>query len=514
MDRRTFVLALALTACAAPLPVRTAPFPEEVLSAARTALGFDALLERTGGFEVVGDRSEAGETFPFRFVFDGSGRTLVDLAGSIPYAEGLDGQRTWSQDSSGLVRELGLGAAERVRCEAWLRTGLWLDPWVPRFKSNVDPRRSTDTRTAIALSRPDTPFRATLWIDNSERLPVEYEIEGAGRRVRLERYERIAGMRIPHRVVQVLAGGYEIVDEASLVTPTLRASLTPPRSLPRDTSFDPIADSAVDTRVGADGRLYIRALLDGAEAVTLLVDTGFGCSAIDPAIADRLDWTDAGAVRLRGIGGASGSRQRRANTIGIGPLEVRELAIAELDPLSTSRSAGFQVDGVLGADVLARAVFVLDPARGSVELRDPTQPLQAEWPWQTIEFDGTAPCVRGRIGTSAPLWLRFDTGSNDTLSIAPWAVTQLKLAPSVADLDPAFLVGPFGSIRVWRSELAEVEVAGCRIPRLPATLLDPVDGVSPLDDPFIAGNLGLTALRTMRIVLDLGRRRLALVYAP
>lgn len=501
----------ALAACTSPPPVRTTPYADEALTAARAALGFDQLLSHAGGYELIGERAEALGTSPFRFAFDGTGRAVLDVAGAAPRAEGCDTDRVWSQDQSGLVRELGLGEAERVRCEAWLRTGLWLDPWTPRLAATIEPALSTPERVGVLLARPDSPFRATVWLDAATSLPAEYELEGEGRRVRLEAYARVGGVRLPHRFVHVFAGGAQVVETVALATPTAPPSFGPPRPLPRDTTFSPTAAADVEARLGADGRVYVRATLDAGRDVTMLLDSGFGASAIDPAVANALGWADTGASALDGIGGRAASRWRRSGSLTLGPMTVTGLDLVELDPYHPTAMAGFPVEGVIGSDVLSRAVLELDVARGEVRVHDASRPQRSELAWRKLVLDGTAPCVDARIGLSEPLWLRLDMGSSDTLSVAPWAVRALRLAPSVVELEAVHLVGPFGSRRGWRGELTGVEVAGTKLNRMPATFLDPVAEPGPLDDPWIAGNLGLPALRTMRIVLDLARRRIALV---
>lgn len=514
MLRCEVLLVLTFAACTTPPPVRTAPYSEDVLTMARRAISLEALLEHAGAFELIGDRVHAGTTTPFRFCFDTSGRSLFDLSGPAPRAEGCDGLSSWSQDSSGLVRSLGLGTAERVRCEAWLRTGLWLDPWVPRFTSTLDRRQSTPARTALILARPDTPFRATVWIDAETGLPLEYEIHGEQRRVRLEAFARVAGARLPQRYVHVLPGAATIVEEVKLTTPVGSTFFGPPRPFARDTSFDARAPSKVEAKLGLDGRLYLRATLDGARAVTLLFDSGFGASAIDRALASALGWEDLGAAALDGVGSRVASRWRRSGTLTVGPLTIERLEIVELDMQHASKTAGFQVDGVLGADVLARATFELDAAAGELLVLDPARIERRELDWRPIALDGTAPCIGARIGDSEPLWFRLDSGSNDTLSVAPWAVAKFELAPTIVDLQSVFLVGPFGHIRGWRGDLADVEIAGARIARLPATFLDPASGEAGLlDDRWIAGNLGLAALRSYRVFIDLPRRRIALAPA-
>ena len=515
MFRREVLLVLTFAACTTPPPVRTMPYREDVLTTARRAISLDALLEHAGAFELIGRRVHGGTTTPFRFCFDTAGRSLFDLSGPAPRAEGCDGLSSWSQDSSGLVRQLGLGAAERVRCEAWLRTGLWLDPWVPRFTSTLDRRQSTPERTALTLARPDTPFRATVWIDSATGLPLEYEIHGERRRVRLEAFERVAGARLPQRYVHVLAGDVTIIEEVELTTPVGATFFGPPRAFARDTMFAARVSSRVESKLGADGRLYLRATLDGAEAVTLLFDSGFGASAIDRVLANRLGWEDHGAAALDGVGSRVESRWRRSGTLTVGPLTVADLEVVELDTRHASESAGFQVDGVLGADVLARATFEFEPASGALHLHDPAR-FEArsegrELDWRPIALDGTALCIGGRIGESGPLWFRLDSGSNDTLSVAPWAVAELGLAPTIVGLESVFLVGPFGHIRGWRGALSNVELAGARLARMSATFLDPASGdAGLLDDRWIAGNLGLAALRSHRVILDLPRRRIAL----
>ena len=508
-------LGLLLAACRESPPVRTVPYEDSLLSDVRAAVAFHGLASHRAGYELVGDRQEAGGTSSFRFVFDLAGRSCFDVEGPMPRATGFDGLRTWTQDATGTVRDVALGTRERIRCEAWLRTGLWLDPYQPRFAARIDAGASDSEAVAIELTRPGSPFRATIFVDRRTSLPLRYRLRDSEWIVELSEWRRIGLGRLPFRFDHVREDGGRVVEEVRVGTPTEAPSFDPPRPLAEDATF--VAPSGdVPARLGTDGRLYAEVQVGSLRSAWMLVDSGFGATAVSRSLADAQRWPVAGEATLEGVGGRGTSRWRRSGELTFGPLRTEGLFVVELDAPPVEEDVGFPVEGVVGADILARAVLELDARAGTLRLHEPRlSVLPRELEWHELALDGTAPCVQGALGPHADVWLRLDTGSADTLSVAPWAVTEFDLARSTVDLEAVYLVGPFGALRGWRGELDGLTLGRVIRGRTEATFLDPVanDG-GPLDDPWIAANVGLAGTHGLRVWIDVPRSRIALAKSP
>ena len=70
-------------------------------------------------------------------------------------------------------------------------------------------------------------------------------------------------------------------------------------------------------------------------------------------------------------------------------------------------------------------------------------------------------------------------------------------------------MGLFGRVEGWRAPVDGLEYGGALLPRTEVSLLRE-DTPGPLSDPWIAGNLGVGALRGRRVVLDLTRDRVSI----
>ena len=89
---------------------------------------------------------------------------------------------------------------------------------------------------------------------------------------------------------------------------------------------------------------------------------------------------------------------------------------------------------------------------------------------------------------------------------------RYALVPDRTLLRPAGLVGLFGRVEGWRAPVDGLEYGGAVLPRTEVSLLRE-ETSGPLSDPWIAGNLGVGALRGRRVVLDLTRDRVSISAA-
>jgi hypothetical protein len=534
-------LALCLLAvgCQVAPPVRLERPSDEVLNEIRAAVGADALFAMRGGRTFLGRRSsaafaggadlEGGDTGgedgpterPIALSFRPAGPFLLTIgAGEGDTARGFDGADVWTQDGRGVTRRQALGAREHLLADGWLRTSLWLTPGLERFEVTVDEARSSADEIVLDLARTGEPLRATLRVDRATRRPASYSIERVGRTrsVSFDAWAEEDGAWFPMRMTESVDGVPVHVDVFDRRTAGTPRSFAPPRSQPTDVSFD---ESALDAarsgelgdgaRVDRGGRFYARVTLEGRGDVWMLLDTGFGSHAISPRLADELDLPRSGSASLSGVGGAGRAAWRSAGALTIGGMTLLRPRFVELDASFLSERAGFEVDGVLGAPLFERAVVVLDDRRGTIAIRDPLRFRSRGLEWQPVLVDGTAPCIRGRLlteeGETPPLWFRLDTGSDDTLTVARWAVRRYGLEGDRSTLSPRSLVGPFGEALGWRKTAEALEISGAVLRRERVTLLRE-DVPGPLSDPWIAGNVGTRSLQGRRVVLDLSRRRI------
>lgn len=521
---RALLCLLALGCQVAP-PVGLESGAPDLLLEVRRAVGADALFAEREGVTLFGSRVAAASTVdasssdgerPLTVSYRPTGAFLVAVgAEGGETARGYDGDEAWIQDDRRVVTTQGLGGRELLIADGWLRTLLWLTPGIERFGVEVDEDASTDAEIVLRLERPGQRCEITVFVDRATHRPAAYSIERHGRErtVTFTDWREEGGAAYPATMTESLDGKTLYVDRFERRGAGTPRSFAPPASRPSDATYAPASASTPPTvaaRVDRGGRFYARVAIDGDGEAWMLLDTAFGTHAISRARADALGLAGSGSVALSGVGGAGRAAWRTGESLSIGALTQSRPRFVELDTTFLSERAGFTVDGVLGAPLFERAVVALDDRRATIEVLDPSQGRALQLAWQPVRMDGASPCVRGRVrtadGETPAVWLRLDTGSDDTLTVARWAVREYDLEGDRATLSSRSLAGPFGEVLGWRKAGAGLEVAGVLVRGLEITLMrDAAPG--PLSDPWIAGNVGMRALRERRIVLDLGRGR-------
>ncbi len=488
----------------------------EALVLVQRALGVDRLGVGTPGVSLQGTRERAGTSLPVELnVWPGGAFQLAVGDGNARSERGCDGAEAWATDTRGVTRKQELGGGEFLMLEGWARTQQWLGELARRrWSARPDPA----TSDALQLVHRTSGAQVTVTLDPETRRPARFSWERLGRRraIALEDWRQRGGRWLPMTVTETVDGDVVLVDRFERHSRPRRAVARRPASRPQDVTFQGAGGVLPRSQVRFDqgGRAYVNANVDGSLDAWMLLDTGFGSHVISEAGATRLSLRPLSSVALHGVSGTARTARLQGDSLRLGALTQRAPTFVELDTAFLSERAGFIVDGVLGAPLFDRTVVVIDDLRGRLEVHDPDQFDAPGLPWQPVRFDGTAPCVPGRVranGADTPLlWFRLDTGSDDTLTVSRWAVRAHGLAGDRAGLAPRRLAGPFGEIRGWRSSASVVLLAGANMGRQVITLMrDDVPG--PLSDPWIAGNAGTRLLRGQHTVLDLRSGRMAVV---
>lgn len=514
-----FITLLMLAGCQVAPPVRIENEAFDVLEEVRASIGADSLFNERDGRTFHGTRfivSDVAETpiGPLTFSVRPSGAFLLSVGERTRCFDGTD---SWSRDrSTGLVRHLSLGARENMLTSGWLRGMLWLTPGSEHFRVLVDREASTALVLKLTLERTDQPHVASVEIDRATMKPRAFEQSRFGRLTRVEfsEWEEDSGVWLPGALHEFHDGRLRYVDRFERWTAGTPSSFAAPLSKAVDTQF--VARGDVECRMDGGGRFYLHASVAGTEASVsgwMLLDTGFGSHALSPDAANRAALGSNGTAQLAGVSGGGASNWRTAKALTVGRLTVDGPGFASVATDALTARAGFDVIGVLGAPLFERAVVTMDARSNTVEIYDPNAFRAQSTRWQSFVIDGTAPCVRGTIQegttTTPGLWFRLDTGSDDCLTVSKWAVDAFDLAPERSELRPTKLEGLFGEVLGWRRRLNRLRFAGMMLRSPEVTLLRGTPP-GPLSDPWIAGNLGVRALRGRRLTIDMSRRRLSI----
>jgi len=207
----------------------------------------------------------------------------------------------------------------------------------------------------------------------------------------------------------------------------------------------------------------------GGHALRVLLDTGTDPSAIDSGLARRL------ALRTGGQGMGSGAvsdevpfTEAVLPWLRLGDLTIRDLYAPALE----LRSLPFEVDIVLGYNVLRQLALRIDYRRGMLTLAHPdlgAPPPEEQATTFPLVFFEQFPALEGIevAGRRIPL-ATLDTGSNAALTLGPDIASELGLLPGEVDVrmtsgagfggGGAVLRGRGKPVRIGPLELSEVEL--------------------------------------------------------
>jgi predicted aspartyl protease len=259
----------------------------------------------------------------------------------------------------------------------------------------------------------------------------------------------------------------------------------------------------------ADGLVCCTASGPGGHALRVMIDTGTDPSAVDSGLARRL------ALRTGGSGLGSGAASDEVPfTEAVVPwLRLGELTVRDLfAPAVELRSLPFEVDIVLGYNVLRQLALRIDYRRGLLTLAHPDlgAPAPARpasvLPLVFFEQFPALECFEV-AGRPVPL-ATIDTGSNAALTLGQDVAHDLGLLAGATELRVASGAGFGGGADVLRGHLQPVQIGEIA-----------VDGVE-LDIPANArGDLGRAGrvnignrllARFGAVALDYERRQLTL----
>jgi hypothetical protein len=281
-----------------------------------------------------------------------------------------------------------------------------------------------------------------------------------------------------------------------------------------DFHFDMDVEPTVEVVRSRSKHLWVRPLINGQDVGLFLFDTGAGFSGISREAADALGLSAFGESSLTGLGGGvTETGMRRAESLQLGPLIIEDLVFSEVSVDRKSEMVGEKVGGVLGWDVMRRAIVDLEP-RGALKLFDPDFFELAEEvegaEWQAMHVHYQVPWVRGRFPDDREGLFMLDCGAaGTTVMFFHHAALSLGLLDDDENAGPESAgEGAGGRFERRLSHFDWFELAGDRTDDLPIILSTAPDGER---DPYALGLVGGGLLRLYRLVFDVTRKRVALL---
>ncbi|MCE9594352.1 MAG: retropepsin-like domain-containing protein [Planctomycetes bacterium] len=443
------------------------------------------------------------------------GGFLLEFQGSLPLKFALFphiGQTVeggWEIDAMGAPWKSDLSDLERRRWLFSVMSGEWLDD--PDVKiTMLDEPEDAEFR-GVTLTRPGAIFDVKLELNRTSFLPMRLTlVDGALATVtEFSKWTERPGHLWPMRVVIDGASSGTVFEITGFSPPPqylvdplqLRATFT-------DTTFDANAPKALECRRSKSGHLLVHPRVDGKDVGWFVFDSGASSFVLDRKARAKLGLEKVGQRTAHGAGREIEAPVVRATTLALGPMTIAKPLFLELDLANISAGLGEELAGLVGADVLRRAVVVIDRETPSLELHAPTGFELAGATWTPLRFDRRLACVEARFEGDRHGLFRLDTGAGTSLVIHASAVQALGLlAGREVDEDEGSGVG--GDFAIHSGELAWFEFGGVRREHVPTQFCLP--GQGNLDSRATIGILGADLLAATRVVFDYGRERIAFV---
>lgn len=456
---------------------------------AETALRF------TGSAQIRGlDHSAQLDVLP-------DGRFRLEFSGPLASRIVFDGEHTWRQFGRAPAMRLDLLERELALLQVWLLSDYWQTGSAPLRRSHghggqvfmqlLDGQLQAEVETTAGYR----PVRARF--SNHPTGPtIAYsgEIVGSAGTYPARISMRNAGPDWPDIAWRALER-IEIDD--------VRLFDQPDPDL-NDHSFDDTGSNSLPLRILPSGHMLVELKFNGENAGWFLFDTGGVSTRISRDLADRFQLAGRGNSQTGGAGGLGGfSSTAIAERVSVGPLEMLRLPVAIADDGALSaleEMSGETINGIIGWDIMARAIVTLDLERSTLSLRSFNQPaLDDTTAALPILLHWRTPFIRARMAGDQNGLFMLDTGAGALGAFFPHdTVEQLGLLEPA----PSSVVegqGHGGQVSMQIDTLAWIEIAGRRTQDLTVALSTAPDGEA---DPY---SLGTGAMRGETIELDYSR---------
>jgi len=448
---------------------------------------------------VRGKATQAGVDFDWTLILRSDGKALSEIGHLNPEVTGFDGERVWRTE--GDAGPFSVDFAER---EVWLLAlGLLRD--ASGFEGSLLPIDVSEDE-AVRISPGSLVFSSQrldklVAINSPNKESVTFLPSESGNPGSLP--ERIQIENIGHTTA------YRI-DSSSIGPAPDDPYFSSPTKRIRHYRFHPEAEAMLTTRQAESGHLFVRPLVAGQDLGWFLFDSGAGFSGINAATARELGFSQVGRETIGGVGGPGRASSRfNGGPFQLGPLEIEALDFIDVGAMKkASQALGEPVVGVIGWDVLVRAIVGIDLRDGRLLIRDPeTYRLPSEFR-NRLFLHWKVPYVSARFADAYEGPFMLDTGAGHRgVIFTRFSTERFGLLPAPSGPEST-VTGAGGQVTAVAGEIEWFEVAGHRTAPAPATFLVSDDGES---DIFTIGFLGGAVISPFWLVLDYARGECGLI---
>jgi hypothetical protein len=518
---RYFSAALVALALGSVSAANAQPVPggdaDAVMRAAASALGVEN-LPRLGSIHESATGTAIGlpaKAESYTDLAAGGRFAIYTHIGSFTDDSGYDGGAAWTRDSGGAVwvdgSEQGHAAAVN---EAFRESyALWTPSHGGASVSLAAPQSEAGrTFDVIRVTAPGSVVPFDVWIDRTTHLPARYVETAAAVTTTtiLGDYRPVAGVQIAFANDQKSDQGNEEnlhLTHVDVAPADIAAKVRKPTESLHDFSISSGSETSVPFEL-IDNHVYLDVMLNGKGPYRFIFDTG-GENVIDPAVAREVGAVPAGSAQGGGVGATTETFSfAPVASLRVGNAEVRDQLFAVV-PVRAGFGVGSSapVDGLIGAEVLARFVTVFDYAHNRIVFKMPG--ATAEGTSVPFVFQGTQPEIPCTIDSIAGQ-CTIDTGSRSSLDLfAPFEAANPTVIPAGATapgLD-GFGVGGGDIGRLGR--LASLRIGPFELKDLVAGFSTATAGAFAV--PGVEANIGGAALKRFTVTFDYAHQAMSLV---
>jgi hypothetical protein len=489
-----------------------------LVAAAKRASGGEA-WDRIGALHERGALRASGLAGHYEKWIDFRGEreaSRYDLGPSTG-AEGWDGRRKWSVDSSGDMRsetssQSVAGALQDAYRDAY---GFF---FAGRRKASLSyaGTRTADGRAfdAVKVSPAGAePFE--LWLDRKTHL-ISREVQIGGDQPQtflFSDWRCVSGVLLPFRTVARTDGNpkfdqlSEVASIAASAAPAPGGSFASPRET-ADPAQWPAGSSSVTVPFQLiNNHIYVRASIDGKRPADVIFDTG-ATDILERGHAGALGVAVEGALPIGGIGGAVASYGlAKIRSVSIGGLTLADQVFGaiDLEPILRVEDADFQA--LVGYEFAKRAVLTINYADRTLTFTRPDAfaPPSASAPIP-FTFREHAPIISAEVdGISGQFEL--DTGARTGLVIMGPFAKEHQLAAKYRAGDAMTI--SYGVGGPSRARLARIGTLTIGATTLRSPVAEFATGTSgDAASTYVAGNIGGDILKRFTVILDYPHQRL------
>ena len=257
------------------------------------------------------------------------------------------------------------------------------------------------------------------------------------------------------------------------------------------------------------GHIMVPARLNGSNALSLLLDTGYDLTMLHPDHVESAALKRTGRITIVGIAGEEPAGVFEGPVFDFSGVIWKPRRVAALSANNQGRSR--RRDGVLGSGFFRRFVVEINSRDKTITLHEPgSYTYSGPGEVLPLTFKGTTPVVEASIHlpdqSDIKAQLEVDTGCDGAICLGKPFVDAHQLAPTNGLARTGGRVGVGGGTRTRPGHLSQLRLGKLAVENPSASFF--LEG-SPVDAP-LAGHIGWELLRDFKVIFDYARKRMIL----